>query len=224
MKKHLVVFTGAGISSESGLKTFRDSDGLWENYAVEDVATPEAWRRNPALVLKFYNDRRKQVKQAKPNDAHLALKDLEKKFHVSIVTQNIDNLHERAGSSFVLHLHGEIVKARSTISNKTYEIKTDIQLGNKCEKNSQLRPHIVWFGEAVPKFAEAQVIISQADILLVIGTSLSVYPAAYLVEEVAKGTPVYLIDPAAEHTDAIIIRKKAVKGVRELTNQWLQND
>ena len=188
IKKHLVVFTGAGMSAESGLKTFRDSDGLWENYAVEDVATPEAWQKNPALVLKFYNDRRKQVKQAKPNDAHLALKDLEKKFRMSIITQNIDNLHERAGSSFVLHLHGEIMKARGTITDKTYDIKTDIQLGDKCEENSQLRPDIVWFGEAVPKFTEAQKIVSQADILLIIGTSLSVYPAAYLVQEVRKNT------------------------------------
>ena len=190
IKKHLVVFTGAGMSAESGLKTFRDSDGLWENYAVEDVATPEAWQKNPALVLKFYNDRRKQVKQAKPNDAHLALKDLEKKFRMSIITQNIDNLHERAGSSFVLHLHGEIMKARGTITDKTYDIKTDIQLGDKCEENSQLRPDIVWFGEAVPKFTEAQKIVSQADILLIIGTSLSVYPAAYLVQEVTKNTTV----------------------------------
>ncbi len=224
IKKHLVVFTGAGMSAESGLKTFRDSDGLWENYAVEDVATPEAWQKNPALVLKFYNDRRKQVKQAKPNDAHLALKDLEKKFRISIITQNIDNLHERAGSSFVLHLHGEIMKARGTITDKTYDIKTDIQLGDKCEENSQLRPDIVWFGEAVPKFTEAQKIVSQADILLIIGTSLSVYPAAYLVQEVTKNTPVYLVDPNAERTDCITIRKKAVAGVRELANQWLQND
>ena len=140
IKKHLVVFTGAGMSAESGLKTFRDSDGLWENYAVEDVATPEAWHRNPALVLKFYNDRREQVRSAKPNDAHLALSELEKKFRVSIITQNIDNLHERAGSSFVLHLHGEIIKARSSINDKIYNIKTDIQLGDKCEQNSQLRP------------------------------------------------------------------------------------
>ena len=224
IKKHLVVFTGAGMSAESGLKTFRDSDGLWENYAVEDVATPEAWQKNPALVLKFYNDRRKQVKQAKPNDAHLALKDLEKKFRMSIITQNIDNLHERAGSSFVLHLHGEIMKARGTITDKTYDIKTDIQLGDKCEENSQLRPDIVWFGEAVPKFTEAQKIVSQADILLIIGTSLSVYPAAYLVQEVTKNTTVYLVDPNAERTDCITIRKKAVEGVRELANQWLQND
>ena len=224
IKKHLVVFTGAGMSAESGLKTFRDSDGLWENYAVEDVATPEAWQKNPALVLKFYNDRRKQVKQAKPNDAHLALKDLEKKFRMSIITQNIDNLHERAGSSFVLHLHGEIMKARGTITDKTYDIKTDIQLGDKCEENSQLRPDIVWFGEAVPKFTEAQKIVSQADILLIIGTSLSVYPAAYLVQEVRKNTTVYLVDPNAERTDCITIRKKAVAGVRELANQWLQND
>ena len=209
IKKHLVVFTGAGMSAESGLKTFRDSDGLWENYAVEDVATPEAWHRNPALVLKFYNDRREQVRSAKPNDAHLALSELEKKFRVSIITQNIDNLHERAGSSFVLHLHGEIIKARSSINDKIYNIKTDIQLGDKCEQNSQLRPHIVWFGEAVPSYVEAQVIVSQADILLVVGTSLSVYPAAYLVQEVAEKTPVYLVDPNAKHTTAVTIKKKA---------------
>ena len=224
IKKHLVVFTGAGMSAESGLKTFRDSDGLWENYAVEDVATPEAWHRNPALVLKFYNERREQVRSAKPNDAHLALSELEKKFRVSIITQNIDNLHERAGSSFVLHLHGEIIKARSSINDKIYNIKTDIQLGDKCEQNSQLRPHIVWFGEAVPSYVEAQVIVSQADILLVVGTSLSVYPAAYLVQEVAEKTPVYLVDPNAKHTTAVTIKKKAVEGVRELANQWLQND
>ena len=224
IKKHLVVFTGAGMSAESGLKTFRDSDGLWENYAVEDVATPEAWHRNPALVLKFYNDRREQVRSAKPNDAHLALSELEKKFRVSIITQNIDNLHERAGSSFVLHLHGEIIKARSSINDKIYNIKTDIQLGDKCEQNSQLRPDVVWFGEAVPSYVEAQVIVSQADILLVVGTSLSVYPAAYLVQEVAEKTPVYLVDPNAKHTTAVTIKKKAVEGVRELANQWLQND
>ena len=224
IKKHLVVFTGAGMSAESGLKTFRDSDGLWENYAVEDVATPEAWHRNPALVLKFYNDRREQVRSAKPNDAHLALSELEKKFRVSIITQNIDNLHERAGSSFVLHLHGEIIKARSSINDKIYNIKTDIQLGDKCEQNSQLRPHIVWFGEAVPSYVEAQVIVSQADILLVVGTSLSVYPAAYLVQEVAEKTPVYLVDPNAKHTTAVTIKKKAVEGVRELADQWLQKN
>ena len=228
IKKHLVVFTGAGMSAESGLKTFRDSDGLWENHRVKDVATPEAWQRNPALVLKFYNDRREQVRSAKPNDAHLALSELEKKFRVSIITQNIDNLHERAGSSFVLHLHGEIMKARSTITDKTYDIKTDIQLGDKCEGNSQLRPAIVWFGEAVPSFVKAQTIVKQADILLVVGTSLSVYPAAYLVQEVTEKTPVYLVEPNAEQidsiSDAIIIRKKAVEGVRELANQWLQNN
>ena len=212
------------MSAESGLKTFRDSDGLWENYAVEDVATPEAWHRNPALVLKFYNDRREQVRSAKPNDAHLALSELEKKFRVSIITQNIDNLHERAGSSFVLHLHGEIIKARSSINDKIYNIKTDIQLGDKCEQNSQLRPHIVWFGEAVPSYVEAQVIVSQADILLVVGTSLSVYPAAYLVQEVAEKTPVYLVDPNAKHTTAVTIKKKAVEGVRELADQWLQKN
>ena len=175
-------------------------------------------------MLKFYNERREQVRSAKPNDAHLALSELEKKFRVSIITQNIDNLHERAGSSFVLHLHGEIIKARSSINDKIYNIKTDIQLGDKCEQNSQLRPHIVWFGEAVPSYVEAQVIVSQADILLVVGTSLSVYPAAYLVQEVAEKTPVYLVDPNAKHTTAVTIKKKAVEGVRELADQWLQKN
>ena len=226
MKKHLVVLTGAGISAESGLKTFRDSDGLWENHRVEDVATPDGWKRNPELVLKFYNERRKQVKQAKPNLAHKYLAQLEQKFTVSIITQNIDDLHQRAGSSFVLHLHGEIMKAQSTIDeNLVYGINKDILMGDKCSKNSQLRPYVVWFGEPVPKFAEAEKLVSKADILLIVGTSLAVYPAAYLAKLAVNATDTYVIDPDSGLSldGATIICKKATDGVRYLIERWLTN-
>ena len=181
--KKISILTGAGMSAESGLRTFRDSDGLWESHNVYDVATPEAWQRDPELVLNFYNERRRQVRKAKPNKAHLALAKLEKKYDVHIITQNIDDLHERGGSTQVLHLHGEINKVRSTVDSRLiYELDHwEMKLGDKCEKGSQLRPHIVWFGEPVPMIEKAIPIVKTADIVIVIGTSLGVYPAAGLV-------------------------------------------
>ncbi|NLF43459.1 MAG: NAD-dependent deacylase, partial [Bacteroidales bacterium] len=178
--KKVVVLSGAGISAESGIKTFRDSDGLWENHNVNDVATPQAWKRNPELVQQFYNERRKQLSEVKPNDAHYALVKLEEKYDVQVITQNVDDLHERAGSSKVLHLHGELKKARSTKDeNLIYDIKGwELKMGDLCEKGSQLRPHIVWFGEAVPMIDTAALLSSKADIFIVVGTSLNVYPAA----------------------------------------------
>ena len=173
--KKISILTGAGMSAESGLRTFRDSDGLWESHNVYDVATPEAWQRDPELVLKFYNERRKQIRKAKPNKAHLALAKLEKKYDVHIITQNIDDLHERGGSKQVLHLHGEINKVRSTVDSRLiYELDHwEMKLGDACEKGSQLRPHIVWFGEPVPMIEKAIPIVETADIVIVIGTSLS---------------------------------------------------
>lgn len=193
----IVILTGAGISAESGLKTFRDSDGLWENYSIEDVATPGGWARNPKLVLDFYNQRRRDVLAAKPNPAHVACARLEEKFRVTIITQNIDDLHERAGSRNIIHLHGEIVKARSSVDPDLLVPMTgDIHMGDRCPKGAQLRPHVVWFGEAVPKMEEAMSETQTADQLLVVGTSLRVYPAASLVEFVRPGTPITVIDPA----------------------------
>ena len=195
--KKVLVLTGAGISAESGLKTFRDSDGLWENYNVYDVATPQAWSKNPALVQEFYNKRREQCLSAKPNNGHLALVELEKVFEVQIITQNVDDLHEKAGSSKILHLHGELNKARSTVDeNLIYDITgKEIKMGDKCEKGSQLRPHIVWFGEMVPNIEIAQEMMHDADYLLIIGTSLNVYPAAGLVHFVPPYCHTFLIDP-----------------------------
>ena len=227
MKKRLVVFTGAGISAESGIKTFRDSDGLWENYKIEDVATPMAWHKDRAMVLDFYNQRRKQCIQAKPNKAHKALVDLEKDFDVHIITQNIDNLHERAGSKNVLHLHGEIMKSRSTLDpNLVYEIKGELlSLNDKCEKGSQLRPHIVWFGEAVPMMEAACDVAALADIFVVIGSSLVVYPAASLIEYAPIKAPKFIIDPAIPSINHIqhitAIEATAVNGVKEL-KQYLK--
>jgi len=195
--KRIVVLTGAGMSAESGIRTFRDSNGLWEEYRVEDVATYEAWKRNQAMVLEFYNQRRKQLSEVRPNSGHLALVRLEEKFNVQIITQNVDDLHERAGSHHVLHLHGELKKARSTVDpDLIYELKGwELKQGDLCEKGSQLRPHIVWFGEEVPMIEPAQLLVQTADILLVIGTSLNVYPAAGLLYYVNPGTPIYYIDP-----------------------------
>jgi NAD-dependent deacetylase len=195
-KQKLVVLTGAGISAESGLQTFRDSDGLWEGHNIQDVATPEAWHRNPALVLDFYNERRKAVLEAAPNRAHYLLAELETKYDVSIITQNIDNLHERAGSTNVLHLHGIITRSQSTRNpNLQYDIEGwKLNLGDTCELGSQLRPFIVWFGEAVPEIEHAAAIVSQADVFMVIGTSLVVYPAAGLLHDAPPGTPVVIID------------------------------
>lgn len=223
----LVVFSGAGISAESGLKTFRDSDGLWEHYNVMDVATPEAWEKDQKLVLEFYNARRTQVIESEPNDAHISLKDLEDHFDVHIITQNIDDLHERAGSSNVLHLHGEIMKARSSADDTLlYEIDNgSIELGEKCEKGSQLRPHVVWFGEAVPEMERAADIVSKADLLIVVGSSLNVYPAAGLVQLVDPRTPVFVIDPKdvpVLNKKATHIKEKASVGVPNLRKQLIE--
>lgn len=218
----VVVFTGAGISVESGIQTFRDAGGLWENYRIEDVATPAAFERNPGLVLDFYNQRRKQVAAALPNAAHYAVKELEQFFEVKVITQNIDDLHERAGSSSVLHLHGEIMKARSTADpDLIYPIRGDeLTPGDVCEKGSQLRPHIVWFGEMVPAMEPAIDIASQSNIFIVIGTSLEVYPAAGLLMYVPVEAGKYLVDPMAEVPDGagvfISFREKAGTGVPEL--------
>ena len=196
MKKKLVVLTGAGISAESGIKTFRDSDGLWEGPNVMDVATPEGWNRNPALVLDFYNQRRKQLKEVEPNRGHQILVELEKDFDVYIITQNVDDLHERAGSSNVLHLHGELLKVRST-KNPLYILdwQEDLNFGDLDANKNQLRPHIVWFGEEVPALEEALQLTQNADYFAVIGTSLQVYPAAGLIDFAPRETPVFYIDP-----------------------------
>ena len=217
-KKKLVVLTGAGISAESGLKTFRDSDGLWEGYNIEDVATPRAWRKNPKLVLEFYNYRRKNVAEANPNAAHTGLAQLEKYFNVTIITQNIDDLHERAGSINIIHLHGEIFKMRSERNeNLIYSIKGDINIGDTAEDGAQLRPHIVWFEEAVPKMDEAIPVVISADIFVVVGTSLVVYPAAGLVNYSAPLAPKYIIDKKIPYTSSTrnltTIEKSATEGV-----------
>jgi NAD-dependent deacetylase len=195
--KKLVVLTGAGMSSESGIRTFRDSGGLWEEYEVTEVATPEAWKKNRELVLRFYNERRRQLENCTPNEGHLGLARLEKYFNIQIITQNIDDLHERAGSSNVLHLHGELTKARSTVDpSLVYNIGyKDINQGDTCDKGAQLRPHIVWFGEEVPMLEEAITLTSEADIFVVIGSSLNVYPAAGLVNYVPERDTLWLIDP-----------------------------
>ena len=220
----IVFFTGAGISAESGLRTFRDSDGLWEEYRIEDVATPEAWRRDPALVLDFYNKRREQVLRAEPNPAHFAISDLAKSFDVDVVTQNIVDLHERAGSAQVMHLHGEILKARST---KDPRLVTPINgptlgLGDRCVLGSQLRPHIVWFGEEVPMLGSAADIIAQADVLVIVGSSLQVYPAASLVHYAPKRCTIHLIDPnevSIGSPRVIIWNEKASSGVPKLAER-----
>lgn len=216
--KKLVILSGAGISQESGLKTFRDMGGLWENYDVTEVATPEAWERNPTLVMRFYNERRKQLLEVEPNAGHFGVAELEQWFDVDVVTQNVDNLHERAGSTKVLHLHGELNKARSTIDPfLVNELDNwELNLGDLCEKGSQLRPHIVWFGEGVPEIPNAIKIVGQADILVVIGTSLAVYPAASLVNYAKPGTPIFVVDPNRPDVfmeNVCYIEEKAVKGV-----------
>ncbi|WP_346795723.1 NAD-dependent deacylase [Halomonas sp. Bachu 37] len=225
---HLVVFTGSGISAESGIKTFRASDGLWENHPVEEVATPSGWRRDPERVLDFYNLRREQIRKAKPGAAHKALADLEQAgFKVSIITQNIDDLHERAGSRHVLHLHGEILKARSTVDGRMrYPLpKGGIAMGDICDKGSQLRPDVVWFGESVPLFPEACDIVSEADLLLVVGTSLAVMPAASLLTHVDDDTPCVVIDPNADELSppgVLALNTTAGEGVPALVKQWKQ--
>jgi NAD-dependent deacetylase len=220
-KKRLVVLTGAGISAESGLKTFRDSDGLWNGYNIEDVATPGAWRKDPKLVLEFYNMRRRDVAAAKPNAAHFMLAELENDFDVHIITQNIDDLHERAGSTSILHLHGEIFKMRSEKDEDlVYEIKEDILHGDKAEDGAQLRPHIVWFEEAVPMIEPAAALTKTAEIFLVVGTSLAVYPAAGLVNYAPWQIPKFIVDKRVPHTSSLYnltaIEKPATEGMVDL--------
>jgi NAD-dependent deacetylase len=225
LKKKLVVFTGAGISAESGIKTFRDAGGLWENYKIEDVATPEAWKKNQELVNEFYNARRKQVIAASPNKAHYFIADLESKFNVNVVTQNVDDFHERAGSKNVLHLHGEIMKVRSEIDPELiYPVTNwELKIGDLCEKGSQLRPHIVWFGELVPLMDQANYLAAQADFFIVIGTSLNVYPAAGILNFVSQEVPKWLIDPSDFQLDYIKylnhIKSTAVDGLNQLNEQ-----
>jgi NAD-dependent deacetylase len=227
-KKRIVALTGAGVSAESGIRTFRDSGGLWEEYDVMDVATPEAWAQNMELVMEFYNQRRKQLFEVKPNAAHYALVDLEKKFDVQIITQNVDDLHEVAGSSNVMHLHGELKKVRSSVDESlVYTLEGwELKKGDVCEKGSQLRPHIVWFGEPVPMIPAAAELTATADILMIIGTSLNVYPAAGLVGYARPGVPVYLIDPghlAVDHIPNLtFIKEKAGTGTPRLVKQLLE--
>ncbi|WP_400079584.1 SIR2 family NAD-dependent protein deacylase [Winogradskyella sp. R77965] len=220
MKKHIVVLTGAGMSAESGVKTFRDHDGLWEGHDVMKVASPEGFRQNPELVLDFYNQRRRQLKDVKPNEAHKDIAYLEQDFKVTVITQNVDDLHERAGSTDVLHLHGELRKIRSTGNYNDIKVWTeDINLGDLCEKGYQLRPHIVWFGEDVPEIETAVKICYAADILVIIGTSMQVYPAASLMDYVQPDTPIFYIDPkpaSVNTTSVTVISKSATEGVKDL--------
>lgn len=216
--KHLVVLTGAGMSAESGLKTFRDADGLWEGHDVMQVASPEGFQANPALVLEFYNQRRRQLLEVKPNSAHIDLVALEEDYKVSIITQNVDDLHERAGSTKVLHLHGELFKVRSTFDNQNVMHWTnDLCLGDLCDKGYQLRPDIVWFGEAVPMIDSAMNVCQSADILLIIGTSMQVYPAASLMHYAPQGIPMYYIDPKPaiqSNPQLTVITESATNGMQ----------
>lgn len=218
----IVILTGAGISAESGIKTFRDADGLWEGHNVMDVASPQGFAKNPELVFDFYNQRRKQLLQVKPNQAHKALVDLENYFDVSIITQNVDDLHERAGSSHILHLHGELLKARCTENEQlVLEWHKDLNHGDLNENGHQLRPHIVWFGEEVPLLSEAAKIVQTANVLIIIGTSMQVYPAASLINFINYETPIYFIDPkpsikSSAYENLTIIENTAVNGVPKL--------
>ena len=227
MKKNLVVLTGAGISAESGLKTFRDSDGLWEGYDVNEVATPGGWKKNPELVLQFYNMRRRNVRDAIPNEAHLELARLEEHFHVQIITQNIDDLHERAGSTQVLHLHGEIFKMRSELNETlVYDIRDDIKPGDRASDGGQLRPHIVWFEEPVPLIVHASRFVEGADIFVIIGTALAVYPAAGLIDFAFPQIPKFIIDKNIPYTRGIQnlynIEKTATEGMGPLKGQIMK--
>ncbi|WP_405570058.1 SIR2 family NAD-dependent protein deacylase [Winogradskyella sp. Asnod2-B02-A] len=218
--KHIVVLTGAGISAESGIKTFRDADGLWEGHDVMEVASPQGFARNPELVLNFYNERRRQLNEVKPNQAHKDLATLENDYKVTIITQNVDDLHERAGSRDVIHLHGELRKIRSTNNENDIKVwEEDLKLGDTCEKGYQLRPHIVWFGEAVPMIEKAVEICYTADILVIIGTSMQVYPAASLIDYVQPNTPIYYIDPKpamSNNGKVTVIAKSATEGMKDL--------
>lgn len=223
--KHIVVLTGAGISAESGIKTFRDSNGLWEGFDIMEVASPVGWEKNKEKVLDFYNQRRKHLTQVHPNMAHFALAKLETNYKVDIVTQNIDDLHERAGSSSVTHLHGELLKVRSTFDEQlVLDWKSDLKIGDFCEHNHQLRPHVVWFGEAVPMFPKAVNLVENADILIIVGTSMQVYPAAALLDYLDNEVPVYFIDPNPNISSAKnlkIIAEKATTGLVNLVEELL---
>ena len=219
------MFTGAGISAESGLGTFRDNGGLWERYKIEDVATPEAFERNPELVLNFYNLRRKQLLESEPNAAHISLNKLTEKYNLHIITQNIDDLHERSGSKNVLHLHGKLRESKSSVDDSLiYPIEgADLNMRDVCEKKSQLRPNVVWFGEEVPKMIDAISITKKADIFIVIGTSLNVYPAASLLQYTENANRIILIDPKAEQESGVeIIKEKATIAVPKLVKELLQ--
>jgi NAD-dependent deacetylase len=227
-KKHIVVLTGAGISAESGIQTFRDSDGLWMGHDVYEVASPRGWKKNPQLVLEFYNMRRKDIAAANPNAAHIGLAELEKDFNVTIITQNIDDLHERAGSTKIVHLHGQIFQMRSEADEDTiYEIRGDINLGDKAKDGEQLRPHIVWFEEPVPMIEKAVALVNDCDILVVVGTSLQVYPAASLLHYAPRHLPKYIIDkkiPAIQSSPTLhLIEKPATEGIKELQKILLNN-
>lgn len=230
-RKKIVVLTGAGISAESGLSTFRDAGGLWEGHDVHDVASPQGFANDPELVLRFYNLRRRQLESVKPNEAQYAIASLEDKFEVVIVTQNVDNLHERAGSSNIIHLHGELTQAKSVLPPyNVYDIGyKDIELGDLCEKGGQLRPNIVWFGEAVPLMTEAAIVAGSADIFIVVGTSLIVYPAASLIDYVSAKTPKYIIDPNKPtvndfHKNINFITEKATVGMVDLAKKLLKEN
>ncbi len=227
--KKLVVLSGAGISAESGIKTFRDADGLWEGHDIMEVATLQGWAKNRELVLDFYNQRRKQAIEVAPNDAHYALVELEKAYDVTIITQNVDNLHEKAGSKNVLHLHGELFKSRSTVDEGLVYDMThwELKMGDKCEKGSQLRPHIVWFGEAVPMMDNAIRIAQQADVFIVVGTSLVVYPAAGLIDYVPHNAKIYVVDKnmpyVAPRPNLVLIEEKATSGMQKVVKDLLES-
>jgi NAD-dependent deacetylase len=226
--KNLVVLTGSGISAESGIKTFRESGGLWEGYDVYEVATPEGWYKNPELVLEFYNQRRRQALESKPNEAHNILAELESHFNVTIITQNVDNLHERAGSGNIIHLHGELFKSRSTADeNLVYDMEGwELNIGDTCEKGSQLRPHIVWFGEMVPMMDVAARETMKADIYLVVGTSLVVYPAAGLLDYAGSEIPKFIVDPnmpeVSKRPNLYLIEEKASTGMQKVRDVLLK--
>ncbi len=230
MKKRIIILTGAGISAESGISTFRDAGGLWEGHDVMEVASPEGWRKNRELVLDFYNQRRRQLLEVEPNAAHRALVQLEERYNTFVITQNVDDLHERAGSENIIHLHGELLKSRSTVDESlVYHCKGDINLGDKCEQGSQLRPHIVWFGEMVPMLERAAFLIAEADYVIIIGTSMQVYPAAGLVGYAPLGIPVYYVDPKPSLNHELersqqlkVIAEKATLGVRTVVDELLE--
>ena len=231
-KLKVVILTGAGISAESGIKTFRDADGLWEKHDVMSVASPEGWRQDRELVLDFYNQRRRQLKEVEPNAGHIALTELEEKFNTVVLTQNVDNLHERAGSRNIIHLHGELCKSRSSLDAKlVFDCTDDINLGDKCPKGSQLRPHIVWFGEQVPMLEKAVAEIKDADVVMIIGTSMQVYPAASLTAYAPPTSPIFYIDPRptinhelAAAKNLTVIEENASTGVRKVVDDLLALD